>query len=130
MENERLIEIFFNDLKKYLKIKKTDLITDKIIKVNKLNELKKLDRSYESVMHPGYYLDKTAISREIDTIDIELNEIQIINNYILESDRFLIDDIILENIYRRIMRDYQDYDFPKEVKDTFLYKKVVTDMSI
>lgn len=130
MENERLIEIFFNDLKKYLKIKKTDLITDKIIKVNKLNELKKLDRSYESVMHPGYYLDKTAISREIDTIDIELNEIQIINNYILESDRSLIDDIILENIYRRIMRDYQDYDFPKEVKDTFLYKKVVIDMSI
>lgn len=130
MENERLIEIFFNDLKKYLKIKKTDLITDKIIKVNKLNELKKLDRSYESVMHPGYYLDKTAISREIDTIDIGLNEIQIINNYILESDRSLIDDIILENIYRRIMRDYQDYDFPKEVKDTFLYKKVVTDMSI
>lgn len=130
MENERLIEIFFNDLKKYLKIKKTDLITDKIIKVNKLNELKKLDRSYESVMHPGYYLDKTAISREIDTIDIELNEIQIINNYILESDRSLIDDIILENIYRRIMRDYQDYDFPEEVKDTFLYKKVVTDMSI
>lgn len=130
MENEKLIKLFFNSLKEYLNKEKLYLIGIKVNKVFELDNMNKQDNEYDKLTYADYFVLKWEIHKEIDKLDEQLAEINIILRYITEIDIKLIDDLILENIYKKIIRNYKDYEFPQEIKNTFLYKKILTDLTL